>query len=160
MPTPDGYLTIEEAAEHMNCSKATIRRRIKSGQYQAELRPTPFGDQFFINPIELTGAIRAIQTLQISQPITKDELQTMIEKQSLFLAEIIKEQQKKIETLEKEIKDLKAYTEGYTNSIGQREKRFMDKLEAIRTAQEAQAEQAKKPWYKKLFKNKGSGSHE
>jgi len=80
--------------------------------------------------------------------MTKDELQIMFEKQSLYLAEIIERQQQKIEVLEAEIKGLQDYTKDYTNSIDQRDKRLIDKLEAIQAAQEAQA----RPWYKRIFK--------
>jgi len=70
----DEFLTIAEAAVVLSVSKDTIRRRIKAREIKAELRPSPYGDQYYINPIELTGAVKYVDVAKIEQTLTPEEL--------------------------------------------------------------------------------------
>ncbi len=49
--SPDHSLSIEEAAESMSVSPATIRRRIKTGELAAFKRTTPYGFEWRIGAV-------------------------------------------------------------------------------------------------------------
>jgi excisionase family DNA binding protein len=68
------FLTIAEAATVLGMSKDTIRRRIKVGEIKAELRPSPYGEQYYINQIELTGAVKNVDVAIIEHTMTPEEL--------------------------------------------------------------------------------------
>lgn len=68
--------TIKQAADILDVSKATIRRRIKSGKIAAELKEGPYGEQYFINADEIDQAVienEVANIKEINKPITKDQ---------------------------------------------------------------------------------------
>ena len=69
------YYTIKEAAEALDVSAATIRRRIKSGKIKAELVPGVYGQEYRIKEGDLTGsdAGEVKDVVPISQEINKQE---------------------------------------------------------------------------------------
>ena len=73
----DVFLTITEAAKALDVSKDTIRRRIKAGEITAEKRPSPYGEQYYMNPLELTGAFRNVDVVTIEQTMTPEELKNL-----------------------------------------------------------------------------------
>src|SRR5665648_132197 len=50
------FLSIEQVAEQLGISTATVRRRIKKGEVEAVKRPGPYGDQYYIPSKEVTTA--------------------------------------------------------------------------------------------------------
>src|SRR5947209_1081625 len=51
----DDWLTIERAARHLGVSKRTLRRWIKAGKLEAELRPGPYGHQYLVPRSSVAG---------------------------------------------------------------------------------------------------------
>lgn len=70
----DEFITVAEAAEVLEVSRNTIRRRIRTGEIKAELRPSTYGKQYYINPMELTGAVRNVNVVKIERITTPEEL--------------------------------------------------------------------------------------
>lgn len=68
--------TIKQAAEILGVSTSTIRRRIKSGEYAAEKKNSPYGEQYFIPAKEIDQAVMENESVNISQvnkPVDKEE---------------------------------------------------------------------------------------
>lgn len=118
--------TIQETAEILEISKSTVRRRIKSGKLKAELKPGPYGKQYYIPENELDQAVTDKEVMdikEVSQPIDKekflseltdaigDDLSGEIEKVEDNLKETIKQEnkglKKDIQRLTRQLKKLK-----------------------------------------------------
>lgn len=68
--------TIKQAAEILEVSTSTVRRRIKSKEIKAEKKESPYGKQYFIPGSELDRAVMekdSIEIGQVSKPIDKEE---------------------------------------------------------------------------------------
>jgi len=64
-------LTIEQVAELMNCSKDTIRRKIKKGDIPAVKRTDgPYGDQYFINENDLNIAMEIHEVIPVERNLS------------------------------------------------------------------------------------------
>lgn len=64
--------TIKEAAELLELSTSTIRRRIKSGQLEANKKETKFGPQYFIPGKEINRATseeEVVEVKETTQPV-------------------------------------------------------------------------------------------
>lgn len=72
-------LTISEAAERLGVSDATVRRRIKSGSLKADLKPGPYGEQFYIDPDEIKTAIEVQYVIPVKQEVGLKELGQLID---------------------------------------------------------------------------------
>jgi excisionase family DNA binding protein len=51
----DDWLTLERAARHLGVSTRTLRRWIKAGKLEAELRPGPYGQQYLVPRSSMAG---------------------------------------------------------------------------------------------------------
>lgn len=75
--------SIKQAAEILEVSSSTVRRRIKSGELAAEKRKTSYGQQYFIAAKELDRVItdkEIVDIQEVSKPISQEELKkTLIE---------------------------------------------------------------------------------
>lgn len=95
--------SIKEAAEILEVSTSTVRRRIKSGKLAAEKKKTSYGQQYFIPAKELDRAVtdkEVVDIQEVSKPISQEELKKT-------LIEAVGNKQK-------------ALIEGITNSINQK----------------------------------------
>ena len=54
------FLSIEQVAEQLGISAATVRRRIKKGEMKAIKRPGPYGDQYYIPSNEVSSTAQEI----------------------------------------------------------------------------------------------------
>lgn len=114
--------TIKQAAEILEVSTSTIRRRIKSGEYAAEKKSGPYGEQYYIPGSEIDQAVmenESVNISQVSKPVDKEEfVNTLIEAtedkyKSLFegiannIINKIEQQNEKLEGYEEELKELK-----------------------------------------------------
>ena len=75
--------SIKQAAEILDCSTSTVRRRIKSSKLKAEKKKTSYGQQYFISKKELDKAItekNIVDIQEVSRPISQEELKnTLVE---------------------------------------------------------------------------------
>lgn len=51
----EDWLTLERAARHLGVSTRTLRRWIKAGKLEAELRPGPYGQQYLVPRSSVAG---------------------------------------------------------------------------------------------------------
>jgi len=113
----DDFLTITEAAKALDVSKDTIRRRIKAGEIKAEKRPSPYGEQYYLSPLELTGAFRNVDVVKIEQTMTPEELKNIF---TQAMQETIGPLHSEINSLRNELVETKTKlsTEMHTNIAG------------------------------------------
>lgn len=157
-----GELTIKEAAEALGCSVATIRRRIKTGDIKAELREGPYGETYYILENDLVKAAEIQEVIPVKRELDVEQVQRLfIESMQIATqpltdkleqqAEVIKEQSKRIESLEKfinlsAIRDTKLLQD-VKDKVDEQEKLAWDRdkklMETIRELQ-----QKKKKWWK------------
>lgn len=91
------FLSIEQVAEQLGISTATVRRRIKKGELEAIKRPGPYGDQYFIPSNEVTTAQEITDVVPVVRQLNAQELAGLI---SLVI-------RKENEELHQEIKELR-----------------------------------------------------
>jgi excisionase family DNA binding protein len=59
----EDWLTLEGAARHLGVSTRTLRRWIKAGKLEAELRPGPYGRQYLV-PLSSVAGREIIRDLE------------------------------------------------------------------------------------------------
>ena len=111
--------TIKEAADLLDLSTSTIRRRIKSNKIEAEKKETKFGPQYFIPAEEINKATteeEVIDVRNVNQPVPVEEFKNSI---------IQAVQRNNTEVLDKKIKDFK---EGLEQSLERQNRRLMEEV--------------------------------
>ncbi len=72
-------LTITEAAQVLDLSKDTIRRRIKKGELPARKMAGPYGEMYYIQEHDLAQAAEIIQVVPVSRDIDAREFREMMQ---------------------------------------------------------------------------------
>lgn len=134
-------LTVKEAARVLGVSPITVRRRIKSGELKANLEVGPYGETYFIDENDLAEVMEIKEVIPVKRELDITDVQEVFRNVLSPLYEIIKEQQKIIEQQNEKIEQL----------VKQIEDRDQKLMLAIRTIQEKQEEERKKPWWKKFL---------
>jgi len=143
--------TIKQAAEVLEVSTSTIRRRIKSGELIAAKRKTSYGQQYFIPKKELDHAItdkNVIDIQEVSRPISQEELkEALIEavegnNKDLFegIADKIDQQNELIKNHNEELKELKGKNDELNKQTEQVNEKIIDKLDKQQEIIEQQSE--------------------
>lgn len=147
--------TIKQAAEILEVSTSTIRRRIKSGEYAAEKKSGPYGEQYYIPGSEIDQAVMENESVNISQvnkPVDKEEfVNTLIEAtedkyKSLFegiannIIDKIEQQNEKLEGYEEELKELKGQNLQQSKENKEDKKEIVQKLDKQQQIIEKQSE--------------------
>ena len=57
------WFTLEQAAKHLGVSTRTLRRWIRAGKLQAELRPGPYGHQYLV-PLKGLDAVQVVRDVE------------------------------------------------------------------------------------------------
>ena len=128
------YYTISEAAEVLNLSTKTIRRRIHKGEIPATLEPGPYGDQYMI-------PANAIDTAQEIVDVVKVDRQADAHTLALVITQAMDERDK---GLQQEISELRRQVETLTEALRERDRQLVEQL---REALDVQ----KRPWWKRLL---------
>jgi excisionase family DNA binding protein len=136
--------TIKQASEILEVSTSTIRRRIKSGEYVAEKKNSPYGEQYFIPAKEIDQAVMENESVNISQinkPVDKDEfVNALIEAtedkhRSLFesvaknIVDKIEQQNEKIEGYKEELDELKGQNSNFNKQSKKDAEKIINKLD-------------------------------
>jgi excisionase family DNA binding protein len=127
-----GY-TIAEAAEVLNLSTKTIRRRIHKGEIPATLEPGPYGDQYMIPADAIDTAQEIIDVVKVNRPTDATTL-------ALVITQAMDERDK---GLQDEITQLRQQVEELTKTLQERDRQLVEQLR--------EALEAKRPWWKRLF---------
>lgn len=151
--------TIKQAAEILEVSTSTIRRRIKSGEYFAEKKNSPYGEQYFIPAKEIDQAVMENESINIShlnKPVNKDEfVDALIEAtedkyRSLFegvaknIIKKIDEQNEIIEEYKEEIKDLRTKSNEISKQNQENKEEIINKLDKQQEMIEKQSKKIEK----------------
>jgi hypothetical protein len=146
--------TINEAAELIGESAVTVRRKIKKGEYKAELLDGDRGPTYFIKQDEINRILEGKRTVIIEVPVVQEPSETaQIDFFLNRLTEHITEAQK---PLLEEIRALKAHiekTEEQMAAAAEKERRKENErdqhlMKLIREVQEMRMEQAQSWWQK------------
>lgn len=161
-------LTLKEAAQHFGVSVQTIRRWIKDGKLQAELRESPYGQQYYIpayqikTVAEIQDVVRVDHTADIAS-LTNVVERFMSEREQALLQALesvqneIKESIQRSEQREKEMmKEIAATREENKNlhnelkeRLEQRDKALMETLRALQERVQEEQKQKKKRWWQR-----------
>ncbi len=136
--SPDHSLSIEEAAESMDVSPATIRRRIKTGELAAFKRTTPYGFEWRIGLI--TTADQVVESPD--QPVVESADQTPVP-ETLELVRLVARLSQENQQLAGQL--------GFTQAKLQEAERTVALLMAPtdEPAPELPAEPERRPWWKR-----------
>lgn len=63
------WLTLQEAAQQLGISPRTARRWVKEGRLEAEMRPGPYGEQYFIAPEQIKTAQRITDVVSVDRQV-------------------------------------------------------------------------------------------
>lgn len=128
------FLSIEQVAEQLGISAATVRRRIKKGEVEAIKRPGPYGDQYYIPSNEVTTTAQEItDVVPVDRKFNAQELAGFI---SLAI-------RKENEDLHQEIKELRQELAKFKKD---QEEKAQDR-DAWIVAQLREMTEHKKPWW-------------
>lgn len=128
------FLSIEQVAEQLGISNATVRRRIKKGEVEAVKRAGPYGDQYYIPSNEVTTAQEITDVVPVDRKFNAQELAGFI---SLAI-------RKENEDLHNEIKELRQELVKFKQ---EQEVKVQDRDVWI-VAQLRDLTEQKKPWWK------------
>jgi len=141
--SPDHSLSIEEAAESMGVSAATIRRRIKTGELAAFKRTTPYGFEWRIGTEpESIGLITTADHVVESpdQPVVESADQTPTP-ETLELVRLVARLSQENQQLAGQL--------GFTQAKLQEAERTVALLMAPKDEPEPPAEPERRPWWKR-----------
>jgi excisionase family DNA binding protein len=135
--------TIKEAAELLDVSTSTVRRRIKSNELKAEKKSSPYGKQYFIPASEIDVAAaenEIIELRKVNKNIQVDDLvdkileesekknREIVDQAAGDIKDLINQQQKTINILSDQLEKMQQQQ----NEIKQRQnKSFIDKLKDL-----------------------------
>lgn len=94
--------TIKEAAELLDVSTSTVRRRIKSNNLKAEKKSSPYGKQYFIPASEIDVAAAENEIIEIRKVNKNIQVDDLVDK---ILEESEKKNREIVDQAKNEIKD-------------------------------------------------------
>lgn len=100
METIDKVLTIKQAAESLQVSPDTVRRRIKTGELKAEKMPGAYGLQWVIRADDLAESMQVVNVVPFKHSLTADDLEAMLRK-------VMQENNDEIRQLRAEVQQLR-----------------------------------------------------
>lgn len=74
------WLTIEQVAEILDCSKDTVRRRIKTGEIDAEKRIGNFGLQWMVDADKFNKVMQVVDVVPVTRSVSVAELEGAMQK--------------------------------------------------------------------------------
>jgi excisionase family DNA binding protein len=137
------YFSIEQAAERLGVSSATVRRRIRRGEIQAVKQPGPYGEQYYIPADEINTAQMITNVVPVVKQLDALELAETI---GAAIRKENEELRQEMRELRQQLADLKKVQEEREQ---ERDFRIVAQIRAV-------MEEKKQPWWTRLFwKNKG-----
>lgn len=152
-----GLITLKEAAERLGVSLPTVRRMIKDGRLNGELRDGPYGRTYYIDEANIRTAQELVDVVPVTRPVSVEALADAV------AARI---QETLIKALEASAEE-QARTRVAIEALAEKEARTQEELETLRQelagtrAELAAAIEAlkkltekeeRRPWWRRLFK--------
>lgn len=130
------FLSIEQVAEQLGISTATVRRRIKKGEVEAVKRPGPYGDQYYIPSNEVTTAQEITDVVPVVRQFNAQEL-------AVYISQAIRREN---EDLHQEIKELRQELANFKQN--QEEKAQDRDNRIVSQIRDLMEKKQKNPWWK------------
>lgn len=73
-------LSIEQVAQRLGISKDTVRRRIKSGEYQAEKKVGPYGEEWRLPEVQFNQVVESKEVVPLARQVTVAELEQAMQR--------------------------------------------------------------------------------
>jgi excisionase family DNA binding protein len=120
--TVSDWLTLQEAAQQLDISSRTARRWVKEGRLEAEMRPGPYGPQYFIDPEQIKTAQHITDVVSVERQVDmttlaqvlnsylderEDALTEAITALRTEYAQTLQHHEQQTQALQKEIKELR-----------------------------------------------------
>jgi len=74
------WLTIDQVADLLECSKDTVRRRIKSGEIDAEKRIGNYGLQWMVDADKFNKVMQVVDAVPVTRSVSVAELEQAMQK--------------------------------------------------------------------------------
>lgn len=86
-------MTIKEAAQALNVSTQTVRRRIERGEYKARKEVSELGQRWLIPASQIKAAVQDIAVVNVTRQVTLSELQDTIKSalDNMVIESLVKE---------------------------------------------------------------------
>lgn len=114
-------MTIKEAAQALNVSTQTVRRRIERGEYKARKEVSELGQRWLIPASQIKAAVQDIAVVNVTRQVTLSELQDTIKS---ALDNMV------IESLVKEVELVAA--EAVTQAVQQETGKLMEEIKSLK----------------------------
>ncbi len=144
--SPDHSLSIEEAAESINVSPATIRRRIKTGEIAAFKRTTPYGFEWRIG-----AAPESIGLITTADQVVEGPDQPVVESADQTPAPETLELVRLVARLSQENQQLAGQLGYLQRQVHEQQETIQRLLMAPKNEPEPAAELARRPWWRRLL---------
>jgi excisionase family DNA binding protein len=118
----DSLMTLDEAAQSLGVTKATIRRRIKRGELHAIKKVGPYGEQYFVPRNEISAVQEVTDVVPVTRQVNLLTLGDVIEQAVLSANEPLKKEfVDRIEKVSNEIAFIKQQNQGgdFKNNIAE-----------------------------------------
>lgn len=136
-------LTLKEAAELLNCSEQTVRRRIKSGQLRARREVINSGIRWMIPESDVVTANKVVDVVTVRKQVELEDIRQAIRNE---VAEVVREEtnvmQNQIAELKSQMDKQTEALDGHYQLVDQRLRQLIEK--------KAEPEQPRSFW-KRLF---------
>lgn len=140
----DEWLTIEQVAELLEVSKDTIRRRIKTGEIDAEKRIGAYGLQWMIDSEKINRAMQNIDVIPITRAVSVAELEQAM--QRTIASAVSSAIQTELQPLKEHIELLNDKLDKQDQSLKQHYQLVDERLRSLH-----EVKQQTKSWWKRLF---------
>ncbi len=127
-------LSINEAAQRLGVSPATVRRRVLKGELTAVKGPGPYGEQYYIPAEEVNTAQNIVDVVQVTRQLSPKELFAL-------LAQANESLKTEVQELRQEVGELRRILENRD-------------IQLVREIRQLMAEK-RRPWWARIFKQKG-----
>lgn len=114
-------MTIKEAAQALNVSTQTVRRRIERGEYKARKEVSELGQRWLIPASQIKAAVQDIAVVNVTRQVTLSELQDTIKS---ALDNMV------IESLVKEVELVAA--EAVTQAVQEETGKLMEEIKSLK----------------------------
>ena len=100
----ENYITIKQAAQALEVSPDTIRRRIKKGEIQAEKFNGEYGYAWYIPESEITKAREVVDVVPVNRSLSREQIKGVIKE---AVSEEMQELKNQIEDLRRQLEENK-----------------------------------------------------
>ena len=137
------WLTIEQVAEILDCSKDTVRRRIKTGEIDAEKRIGNFGLQWMVDADKFNKVMQVVDVVPVTRSVSVAELEGAMQK---AISNAV------ASALQAELQPLKDHVQILNDKLDKQDEALKNHYQLVDERLRAlQDKQKPKSWWQRLF---------